>query len=93
MMWYKFVVNDIIILVEKDMITIGSITNLEKNNTLAEQLWQDSDYELIIKFTLIKKFKYNKRNFMVDIGYKATDNLMGSRICKNSHDVINMLFY
>jgi hypothetical protein len=75
------------------MITIGSITNLEKNNTLAEQLWQDSDYELIIKFTLVKKIKYNKRTFMVDIGYKATDNLMGSRICKNSHDIINMLFY
>jgi hypothetical protein len=37
------------------MITIGSITNLEKNNTLDEQLWQDSDYELIIKFTLVKK--------------------------------------
>ena len=43
------------------MITIGSITNLEKNNTLAEQLWQDSDYELIIKFTLVKKIKYNKK--------------------------------
>jgi hypothetical protein len=54
----------------------------EENRELAEELWNDSIYGLIYNFTIKKRIDIDKKKFMVNIGYKETDNLMSSRIYK-----------
>ena len=67
------------------------LSHQAKNSQLSNKLWLNEDYELTIKFNLIKRIKYNKREFMVQIGYKDTDNLMGCRIYKYDNDKITNL--
>ena len=87
--WKRLKPNDFIILLERETLTLGIISKLEKNKDLAERLWNDSKYELTIKFSLLKKMNLNKKRFMTSIGYKETDHLMGSRIYnKNSVEYV-----
>ena len=86
--WIKLKINDYILLVEKSMITIGKISELVKNKQMSNQLWGSEDFELLIKFTLLKRIKYKKRDFMTEIGYKSTDNLMGCRIYRDKTENI-----
>jgi superfamily II DNA or RNA helicase len=81
--WVKLDINDYIVLVEKAMITIGKISELNKNKKMSEKLWGSDNYELLIKFILIKRIPFNKTDFMTNIGYKSTDNLMGCRIYRD----------
>ena len=70
------------------MITLGKISELLKNKATSKRLWDSEDFELLIKFTLLKRIKYKKSEFMTEIGYKSTDNLMGCRIYRNDADNI-----
>jgi len=55
---------------------------------MSNQLWGSEDFELLIKFTLLKRIKYKKSDLMTEIGYKSTDNLMGCRIYRDKTENI-----
>ena len=90
--WVKLKINDYILLIEKSMITLGKISELEKNKLTSKKLWDSDEFELLIKFTLLKRIKYKKSKFMTEIGYKSTDNLMGCRIYRDKTENIMCKF-
>ena len=80
--WDKIGKNDLLVFIEKNKISFGIVNKKEENRELAEELWNDSIYGLIYNFTIKKRIDIDKKKFMVNIGYKETDNLMSSRIYK-----------
>ena len=83
--WKKINENNLIIFVEKSMITFGLINNKEENNELSNTVWNDEQYKYIVKFTLIKRIKLNKKEFIKNIGYAEKFNLQGSIFYKKNN--------
>ena len=90
--WDKLSKNDKIVLIEGTMVSIGNIIEMEHNPTLSEHFWLTNKFEFVVKFKLLSRIKFNKRELMVKIGYLSTDNLMGCRIYKHNTSTINNLF-
>ena len=80
--WDQINVNDLLVFVEKNKLSFGYVKYKKKSRDIALELWNDRQYGLIYNFEVIKRIDINKRQFMIDIGYKRTDNLMSSRIYK-----------
>ena len=83
--WKKLKKDDYICLVEKHYITIGIVQKTYESKPKSIENWNDDIYLNIIEFRFFKRIKIQKKEFMVKIGCKPTDNLMGSRVYNGKH--------
>lgn len=92
----KLRMNDIIIFIETNYITICNIICKQISENIAETYWKDKRYKYNVKMKLIKRVKLDKKTFLTKLGYKETDNLMGSRIFNfkkyNTKYLFNILY-
>lgn len=72
--------DDVIMFIETNYVTICNIITKKIDESIAINFWNDKDFKYTVKMNLIKRFKFDKKELLKNLGYNENDNLMGSRI-------------
>lgn len=91
--WTKLITNDLILFIEKNIITVTIFNKKINSHVKSLELWNDKYFNLIIHIDIIIRKKFSKKDFMELIGYKRNFNLQGSQFYKKDdrNKIINFI--